>query len=136
MVGTSSSVDFFIEKTIVFECLVISFLGKNKTLGNECAAIIHVLHTTSTRALKLALTATLWNLSALGTPSPSLLYFLFLFLPSFLNLSVFLAENRGIIVQKHGLEVLSELLRSGDLGLQREAAGAIRNITLDGPRAS
>lgn len=84
----------------------ITVYRKNKTLGNECAAIIHVLHTTNTRALKLALTATLWNLSAL-------------------------AENRGIIVREHGLEVLSELLSSGDLGLQREAAGAIRNITLD-----
>lgn len=85
----------------------ITVYRKNKTLGNECASIIHVLHTTTTRALKLALTATLWNLSAL-------------------------AENRGIIVAEHGLEVLSDLLKSGDLGLQREAAGAIRNITLDG----
>eukprot|EP01128_Nolandella_sp_AFSM9_P006224 TRINITY_DN3151_c0_g1_i1.p1 TRINITY_DN3151_c0_g1~~TRINITY_DN3151_c0_g1_i1.p1 ORF type:complete len:824 (-),score=169.85 TRINITY_DN3151_c0_g1_i1:258-2705(-) len=84
----------------------ITVYRKNKTLGNECASIIHVLHTTTTRALKLALTATLWNLSAL-------------------------AENRGIIVAEHGLEVLSDLLKSGDLGLQREAAGAIRNITLD-----
>lgn len=60
--------------------------GKNKTLGNECASIIHVLHTTSTRALKLALTATLWNLSAL-------------------------AENRGIIVKEKGLDVLTDLVK-------------------------
>jgi len=84
----------------------ITVYRKNKTLGCECASIIKVLTTTDNRALKLALTATLWNLSAL-------------------------AENRGIIVEHHGLQILSQLLESGDLGLQREAAGAIRNITLD-----
>eukprot|EP01130_Rhizamoeba_saxonica_P013786 TRINITY_DN5920_c0_g1_i1.p1 TRINITY_DN5920_c0_g1~~TRINITY_DN5920_c0_g1_i1.p1 ORF type:complete len:526 (-),score=106.59 TRINITY_DN5920_c0_g1_i1:27-1604(-) len=84
----------------------ITVYRKNKSLGNECSGIIRVLQNTNIRALKLALTATLWNLSAL-------------------------AENRSIIVFERGLFILAELLISDDLGLQKEAAGAMRNITLD-----
>eukprot|EP01129_Flabellula_baltica_P006020 TRINITY_DN2218_c0_g1_i1.p1 TRINITY_DN2218_c0_g1~~TRINITY_DN2218_c0_g1_i1.p1 ORF type:complete len:795 (+),score=145.22 TRINITY_DN2218_c0_g1_i1:40-2424(+) len=84
----------------------ITVYRKNKQLGSKCGDIIDVIVQTDSRPLKLALTATLWNLAAL-------------------------APNRAIIVENNGLNVLADLLKSGDLGLQREAAGCIRNITLD-----
>lgn len=83
-------------------------VGGNKFLGELCGDIVRLISGNKCRDLVLALTATLWNLSALEA-------------------------NRNIIAQDcDGLSVLAELLASGDVGLQKEAAGCIRNITLNG----
>eukprot|EP01130_Rhizamoeba_saxonica_P000748 TRINITY_DN10673_c0_g1_i1.p1 TRINITY_DN10673_c0_g1~~TRINITY_DN10673_c0_g1_i1.p1 ORF type:complete len:813 (+),score=144.14 TRINITY_DN10673_c0_g1_i1:38-2440(+) len=84
----------------------ITVCDRAKYMKEHCHTIIKTATSSTNRALKLSMAAVIWNLSALS-------------------------ENRPVIVSNNGLKVLKNLLLTGDASLQREAAGALRNMSID-----
>lgn len=73
-------------------------------------------------AIRIPLTATIWNLSSIRTPFFNQFFFYF---------SQLQGPNRDELMKDAVLDILAGLLLvPGEL--QGEAAGALRNLTLDG----